>query len=307
MKISALIFSMNRIENVISLVNKIKDFVDEVVIVDSSQRKNFEILKRKLKFAKVYWLPPIGVVELYHQIGINLCSNDWILYFDDDEEPTIELLQEIIKLKNEGKEPSAKVFLIKRIEKNGFSMLCRFFNRKYIEPTGLIHWGFEIRTTNISKLPGYIIHKNEEGDYSKFIRKLQRYAIIEAYQWWYKVEYSINTSNKIIAKFLRMLLIRIPFPLFAWICANAFLIYYFILWIRSKCCSIFVSSLYCLFILFYINKNFKKCIKIWESISGKNTYPIKHLGLNSIENIRRKILHPEDGLKNFIKLMENIK
>ena len=78
MKILTLIFSMNRTENVIKLANLIKDYVDEIVIIDSSLRRNFEILKRKLKFAKVYWLPP-------------------------------ELMQEVLRFKNRN-ELSAKVF-----------------------------------------------------------------------------------------------------------------------------------------------------------------------------------------------------
>lgn len=61
-KVSALIFSMNRIENVIRLANKLRDYVDEIVIVDSSDRRNYEILRRKLKFARIYWLPPIGML-----------------------------------------------------------------------------------------------------------------------------------------------------------------------------------------------------------------------------------------------------
>jgi len=38
--ISALIFSMNRIENVVRLAEKIRPYVDEIVIVDSSNKKN---------------------------------------------------------------------------------------------------------------------------------------------------------------------------------------------------------------------------------------------------------------------------
>ncbi|MEG9195084.1 MAG: hypothetical protein V6S10_07175 [Candidatus Methanoglobus sp.] len=58
MKVSALIFSMNRVESVVRLVEKIKPYVDEVVIVDSSKKEKHEFLKEKLKDAKIYWFPP---------------------------------------------------------------------------------------------------------------------------------------------------------------------------------------------------------------------------------------------------------
>jgi GT2 family glycosyltransferase len=54
MKVSALIFSMNRVENVVSLVEKIKPYVDEVVIVDSSKKEKHKFLKEKLKDARMW-------------------------------------------------------------------------------------------------------------------------------------------------------------------------------------------------------------------------------------------------------------
>ena len=301
MKISALIFSMNRIENVIKLAKLIKDYVDEIVIIDSSSRRNFEILKRKLKFAKIYWLPPIGMADLYYQIGINLCSHDWILQFDDDEEPSPELMHEILKFKNRN-EPSAKVFFIKRIGMKGFLMLCRFFNRKYVEPTGVIHWGYKIKTADISKLSGYIIHhcEYEYQNIDKVIKKLKQYAIIEAYQWWYKVRYSLMCSKSpIIKSIYKNFLIKNP--LFIWILANAYLLYHLLSLIRRR--FIFLGILYSIFILVEINKNFKKYIKIWKYMDKT---PIKLLRLNTIEDVKRWTLHPENGIRNFIKIMESI-
>lgn len=67
--ISALIFSMSRVENVLRLAEKLKDYVDEVVIIDSSDKEEFEELRKRLSFARTYWLPPIGVVELYYRVG----------------------------------------------------------------------------------------------------------------------------------------------------------------------------------------------------------------------------------------------
>ncbi len=51
--ISALIFSMNRVENVVKLSEKIKDYVDEIVIIDSSDKEKFEGMRKKIPYAKI--------------------------------------------------------------------------------------------------------------------------------------------------------------------------------------------------------------------------------------------------------------
>ncbi|MEM0265826.1 MAG: hypothetical protein QXM23_00885 [Archaeoglobaceae archaeon] len=96
--ISALIFSMNRVENVVKLSEKIRDYVDEIVIIDSSDKEKFEEMKNNIPYAKIYWLPPLGMADFYYKIGLEICKNEWILHLDDDEEPSDELLKDLKKI-----------------------------------------------------------------------------------------------------------------------------------------------------------------------------------------------------------------
>jgi len=111
--VSALIFSMNKVDRVIKLATKLRDFVDEIVIIDSSKREYYEILRQKLGFARVYWVPPSGCVELLYQLGINLTKNNWILHLEDDEEPNEEFLQNLKKIISK---PDSQVYRVVRID-----------------------------------------------------------------------------------------------------------------------------------------------------------------------------------------------
>ncbi|MCX7998580.1 MAG: hypothetical protein N3A69_06445 [Leptospiraceae bacterium] len=86
---------MNRVENVVKLAEKLKKYVDEIVIIDSSDREKFELMKEKIPYAKIYWFPPLGMADFYYKIGLELCTNDWILHLEDDEEPSDELLENL--------------------------------------------------------------------------------------------------------------------------------------------------------------------------------------------------------------------
>lgn len=78
MGVSALIFSKDRVENVVKLAEKLKNYVDEIVVIDSSEKEKFEWMKEKISFAKVYWFPPLGIADFYYKIGLELCQNEWI-------------------------------------------------------------------------------------------------------------------------------------------------------------------------------------------------------------------------------------
>jgi hypothetical protein len=186
-KISLLIFSKDR--DISKKVKKYKKYFDEVVIIDSSNekiRKKLEKLKNKK--VKYIWLPPLGIVELYYMIGLKECKYDWIFHIDDDETISKSLLRnlrEIVK--------KAKVFKIRRKYKNGFSheTLFRLFNKKYIYPTGLIHYTWASKTKNFLLLPEnfYIFHHERTENP---VKKFEKYIFTESLQVGTKILDLIN-------------------------------------------------------------------------------------------------------------------
>ena len=176
-KISLLVFSKDR--DISKKVKKYKKYFDEVVIIDSSNekiRKKLEKLKNKK--VKYIWLPPLGIADFYYMIGLKECKYDWIFHIDDDETIPKSLLKNLRKIIKK-----AKVFKIRRKYKNGFSheTLFRLFNKKYVYPTGLIHYTWASKTKNFLLLSKnfYIFHHER---IENPIKKFKKYIFVESLQ-----------------------------------------------------------------------------------------------------------------------------
>lgn len=183
--ISCLIFTKDNADAVLNLASTVQDYVDEIVVIDSSGLEDFT----KLHVAFVYknhgicgkfrliWYPPKGYVESYYLRGIRHCRYDWILMLDDDEIPSQSLLKDL-KVIVWGISPT--MFYVNRLEPNGsICKVPRFFNKEEVEVTGLIHRGMYSlgRTDNLPD-EYYITHNSKASP-----EKLQRFAKIEAQQY----------------------------------------------------------------------------------------------------------------------------
>lgn len=306
--ISALIFSMNRVGDVIKTSEKLRDYLDEIIVIDSSEKEKFNLLKNEIPYAKVYWLPPLGMADLYYKIGLQLSSNDWILHLDDDEEPNEELLKDlkgIIKDKN--------VYSICRFDTKGeFQRLFRLFHRDNIIPTGLIHftWASNVKAVELNEKYG-IIHYEKDID----LNKLKRYAIFESWQFGYKIfssvfnqHYKSMNPNKTIKDYKRIFYSQTMFGKFGWfLMAMEYNIYILFEGIKSSrnIKSIFQSFYYAFFIQLNIFKDFHKKYEVWMKIIEKDVF--EFLGLDNYENALKSLsdMNSANGVENFIRLVEN--
>jgi hypothetical protein len=100
--ISLLMFNRNENEGIIRNVNLLKDAVDEIVIIDSSNPEKYKQLKNSLKNLKVklFRTLPLGHVEPLYYYGINKTTSEYILKLDADEEPSKELIKKIKEKRN---------------------------------------------------------------------------------------------------------------------------------------------------------------------------------------------------------------
>ncbi len=88
--LSLLIFSRDDTEFAKDLIYDLKEFVSEIVIIDSSLDYEHQNLKSWVEeltgvSIRVYFVPPLGYPDMMRPYGISKCSNDWILLMDVDE------------------------------------------------------------------------------------------------------------------------------------------------------------------------------------------------------------------------------
>lgn len=98
MKISVVINTRNAEKILPRAVSSVKDFADEIVVVDAlSEDASQEVAKRL--GAKLYkYKEPITYVEPARNFAIGKAKNEWILLLDADEEITETLAKKLLKI-----------------------------------------------------------------------------------------------------------------------------------------------------------------------------------------------------------------
>lgn len=146
-KLSVLLFSKDDIRNVLIAIKSVYKSADEIVLIDSSNKRNRSSLQQKkvalgLTKLKIKYLPPLGYVEPYRMFGLKSCKYKWVLYLDADERINNQLavdLKQIINKKEDG-------FLINRIlyDENGsiksrVDYQLRLYKKSRIKYSGMLH------------------------------------------------------------------------------------------------------------------------------------------------------------------------
>jgi glycosyltransferase involved in cell wall biosynthesis len=97
MEISVSVIAHNEEKNLEGLLQNIKNFANEIVVINcDSQDETEDVAKRY--FAKVYRRPNLKNLNVNKQFGITQCTKDWILYLDPDERLSKGLEEEIKKV-----------------------------------------------------------------------------------------------------------------------------------------------------------------------------------------------------------------
>ncbi|MGC8688989.1 MAG: glycosyltransferase [Thermoplasmata archaeon] len=147
MEITLLIFNRNDNDNLINLVKDLYDYVQHIVLVDSSDEdKRQEIIEFSKRMGKIKYLyvAPLGYPDLLRKWAYRKSPSDWILLIDTDERINEEFKKDIGKIvvSNEAdvygiwrypiSDPESKKKKIRTLQ-------IRLFNKNFVEETGIVH------------------------------------------------------------------------------------------------------------------------------------------------------------------------
>lgn len=181
-KASVYIICKNEEKHIKRVLESVKDF-DEIVVVDSGSSDNtLSIVKEYTN--RVYHKDWLGFAK-QKEYAKNLCTNDWVLNLDADEQLTNELKNEIEETINENKIDGLNIKISSQFlgkfsnEKSKFNRRIRFFRRTVgYYPEKLVHESIVVKG-NIEKAKGFI-YDYGTIDLKIHISKINEYSSLRA-------------------------------------------------------------------------------------------------------------------------------
>ncbi len=187
--ISAVITAISGEEKYLdSCLASVKNFVDEIVIIDMSEGDEISKIGKKFK-ARVIKHEFVNYVEPVRNFGISKATSDWILILDPDEEIGLQL---VTRLKEIIKEDEADYVRIPR-ENIVFKKVLRHarwwpdYNIRFFKK-GKVSWDEVIHAVPMTEGNGFdleaknelaIIHHHYES-IEQFIERMNRYTSVQA-------------------------------------------------------------------------------------------------------------------------------
>ncbi|MCR8684996.1 glycosyltransferase family 2 protein [Campylobacter ureolyticus] len=181
-KASVYIICQDEEKHIARVLESVKDF-NEIIIVDSgSTDKTLEIAKRYN--VAIFHKNFLGY-SAQKEYAKNLCSNEWVLNLDADEELSDNLKDDIIETINENKCQALEIkivdFRLKPWQIKAIKQISRvrFFKKEFgVYPEKLVHESIKING-KILQVKGFIKHYGTDS-ISKKLEKTNTYSTLRA-------------------------------------------------------------------------------------------------------------------------------
>ncbi|MGD0729077.1 MAG: glycosyltransferase [Candidatus Micrarchaeaceae archaeon] len=147
-KLSLLIFSKDCLDETLSLIKDMYDYVDEIVLIDQSRKKEFELIQKhkknnKLGKLRLFYTVSLGYPDPLRMYALKKCRYDWVIFIDTDERLSDKLKSDLKELINR----KVDAYAIKRYEEvkdpNNLPLFStwqtRLFRKKSVEFMGTPH------------------------------------------------------------------------------------------------------------------------------------------------------------------------
>ena len=202
-RLSVIAFSRDDVDKVESFVKDLHELADEIVLVDSSDKKNRDRLHafaKNYKKLKIFYVVAIGYPDPLFMYAINKCTNRWVLYLDTDERLSEELERKIKKMI----ENRYAAYNIKRYEgrrssnKNiFFTWQIHLFQKGKVKFKGIIH--------EQPTVYGPMKDIYDDNLYMEHIEELMRHELMEYHRMEKYERYSNRLFDLIVRDYLRKL------------------------------------------------------------------------------------------------------
>jgi glycosyltransferase involved in cell wall biosynthesis len=185
--LSVFIIAHNEIDRIGRAIESVREWVDEVIVIDSGSTDGTMALAQTLGARAQYhgW----EGYGLQKRFGEDQCRNDWVLNLDADEEVTPQLAQEIIELFSKGNPIMAGYVLRIRDllpgeEKLVFNAHTNFVLRLYNKKEGRfsdspVHDSVQIEAALTAMLTQPVLHRSFRS-LSHAIDKMNSYTSAQA-------------------------------------------------------------------------------------------------------------------------------
>lgn len=168
--ISVFIIAKNEADRISRAITSVRDWVDEVIVIDSGSDDETEAVAKRLGARVVYheW-KGYGPQKVF---GESLCRNRWILNIDADEEISPELAQEILSVFDHGGPPPEvsayrlPILPLYPFQESGhpwtaFHKPVRLYDRDRAGfKAELVHDSVVVREGIVRTLKGMVIHRS---------------------------------------------------------------------------------------------------------------------------------------------------
>ena len=214
-KISVVINTFNEAKNLPRVLESVKDFADEIVVVDMKSDDDTQKIAKEFE-AHVYEHERMGYVEPARNFAIEKATGEWILILDADEELTPQLAQELQKIADDGTVdyatvPRKNIIFGKWMQHSRWwpDYNIRFFKK------GKVTWGDEIHSVPLTNGNGTDVEAHESNaiihhhydSVDQYVERLNRYTTKQAemkhnagysFQW---QDLIIRPSNEFLSRY----------------------------------------------------------------------------------------------------------
>jgi len=188
-RISVVINTLNEEKNLPSAVKSIKNFADEIVVVDSgSKDKTLEIAK-KLGAKTFKFEEPINYVEPARNFAISKATSEWIFLLDADERAHDTLLKRLKKVVSSSEAdfvriPRKNIVFGKWIKHSRWwpDYNIRFFKKGYVSWSEIIHSVPQTQGGGIDLLAKekYALVHHHYKNVDSYLERMLRYTSVQA-------------------------------------------------------------------------------------------------------------------------------